>query len=156
MIDLLLGGPGETPETVSHTIDFIKQIDPDCAGAPLGVRIYPDTEMANIVESEGPLETNPSIRRKYAGPVDFFQPTFYISNKLGLQAAQFINDLIGGDKRFFPPTPEVFPEDGRPAVDHNYNDNIELVEAIKAGARGAYWDILRQIRGSPALRSPAV
>jgi len=153
MFDLLLGGPGETPETVAHTIDFIKQINPDCAGAPLGVRIYPGTEMAKIVQSEGTLETNPNIRRKYAGPVDFFQPTFYISNKLGPQPAQFINDLIAGDKRFFPPTPEVFLQDGRPAIDHNYSDNIELVEAIKAGARGAYWDILHQIRGSSALRS---
>jgi radical SAM superfamily enzyme YgiQ (UPF0313 family) len=148
MLDLLLGGPGETPETVAETIGFIKQINPDCAGAPLGVRIYPDTEMACIVQAEGPLETNPNIRRKYTGPVDFFQPTFYISQALGPKPAQFINDLIAGDKRFFPPTPEAFLKDGRPAIDHNYNDNIELVEAIKTGARGAYWDILHQLRGS--------
>jgi hypothetical protein len=32
-------------------------------------------------------------------------------------------------------------------TDHNYNDNTELVEAIRQGARGAYWDILRQLRG---------
>ena len=112
MIDLLLGGPGETPETVAETIDFIKQINPDCAGAPLGVRIYPDTEMARIVESEGPLETNPNIRRKYDGPVDFFQPTFYISQALGLKPANLVRDLIAGDKRFFEPMPEI-PEESR-------------------------------------------
>ena len=147
MIDLLLGGPGETPETVAQTIDFIKQINPDCAGAPLGVRIYPDTEMARIVQAEGTLETNPNIRRKYTGPVDFFKPTFYISNKLDPQAAQFINDLIAGDKRFFEPMPDI-PQEGLTSTDHNYNDYIELVEAIKAGARGAYWDILHQLRGN--------
>jgi radical SAM superfamily enzyme YgiQ (UPF0313 family) len=147
MIDLLLGGPGETPETVAETIDFIKQINPDCAGAPLGARIYPDTEMAHIVENEGPLETNPNIRRKYTGTVDFFQPTFYISQALGPKPAELVRDLIDGDKRFFEPMPDI-PEEGQASTDHNYNDNTELVEAIKNGARGAYWDILRQLRGS--------
>jgi len=33
------------------------------------------------------------------------------------------------------------------ATDHNYNDNTELVDAIAAGARGAYWDILHRLRG---------
>ena len=146
MIDLLLGGPGETAETVAQTIKFIKQINPDCAGAPLGVRIYPDTEMANIVQAEGPLETNPNIRRKYTGPVDFFQPTFYISQALGPKPAELVRDLIDGDKRFFEPMPETV-EGGSTLTDHNYNDNTELVEAIKNGARGAYWDILHQIRG---------
>jgi radical SAM superfamily enzyme YgiQ (UPF0313 family) len=160
MIDLLLGGPGETPETVAQTINFIKQIDPDCAGAPLGVRIYPDTEMARIVESEGTLETNPNIRRKYDGMVDFFQPTFYISQALGPKPANLVRDLIAGDKRFFEPMPET-PAEQEPAdggsepmqgfalpTDHNYNDNTELVEAIKNGARGAYWDILHQLRSN--------
>lgn len=147
MIDLLLGGPGETPQTVAQTIDFIKRIDPDCAGAPLGVRIYPGTEMADIVQSEGPLETNPNIRRKFAGLVDFFQPTFYISQALGPQPAELVRDLIDGDDRFFEPMPET-PEDNFIPTDHNYNDNTELVEAIKKGSRGAYWDILNQIRVS--------
>jgi hypothetical protein len=35
---------------------------------------------------------------------------------------------------------------GADATDHNYNDNTDLVEAIRHGARGAYWDILRQRR----------
>jgi hypothetical protein len=147
MFDLLLGGPGETAKTAAQTIDFIKQINPDCAGAPLGVRIYPGTEMARIVEAEGPLETNPNIRRKYDGPVDFFQPTFYISQALGLKPAELVRDLIAGDERFFEPMPEI-PEETATSKNHNYNDNIELVEAIKNGARGAYWDILHQLRVS--------
>ena len=32
------------------------------------------------------------------------------------------------------------------AENYNYNDNQPLVEAIRRGARGAYWDILRQLR----------
>ncbi|UCF00191.1 MAG: radical SAM protein [Planctomycetota bacterium] len=150
MIDLLLGGPGETALTAAETIDFIKKINPDCAGAPLGVRIYPNTEMAHLVAAEGPLETNPNIRRKYPGTVDFFRPTFYISAALGEQPAALIQDLIAGDKRFFGPVQEQTPEADvdNPSTDHNYNDNAELVEAVKKGARGAYWHILRELRSS--------
>jgi tryptophan 2-C-methyltransferase len=142
MIDLLLGGPGETPASVKETIDFIKQINPDCAGAPLGVRIYPGTEMVDVVKKEGNLETNPSIKHKYDGPIDLFRPTFYISHLLGENPARLIKDSISGDKRFFEPIDEA----DAAATDHNYNDNTELVNAIAAGARGAYWHILHKLR----------
>jgi radical SAM superfamily enzyme YgiQ (UPF0313 family) len=148
MVDLLLGGPGETPETVAQTIDFVKHIEPDCAGAALGVRIYPGTEMGTIVASQGPAETNPNIHRKYDGPVDFFRPTFYISQALSPQPAKLVRELIAGDKRFFEPMEEMSPDAAATgqSTDHNYNDNTELVEAIKKGARGAYWDILHELR----------
>jgi radical SAM superfamily enzyme YgiQ (UPF0313 family) len=142
MIDLIFGGPGETPASVKETIDFIKQINPDCAGAPLGVRIYPGTDMALAVAAEGPMETNPNIKRKYDGPVDLFKPTFYISHLLGERPARLIKDLIAGDKRFFEPIDEA----DMVLTDHNYNDNTELVNAIKTGARGAYWHILHKLR----------
>jgi radical SAM superfamily enzyme YgiQ (UPF0313 family) len=142
MIDLLLGGPGETSQTAKETIDFIKQINPDCAGAPLGVRIYPGTEMVDVVKKEGNLETNPSIKHKYDGPIDLFRPTFYISHLLGENPARLIKDSISGDKRFFEPIDEA----DAAATDHNYNDNTELVNAIAAGARGAYWHILHKLR----------
>jgi radical SAM superfamily enzyme YgiQ (UPF0313 family) len=146
MVDLLLGGPGETPKTLAQTIDFIKQIGPNCAGAPLGVKLCPGTKMAEFVAAEGPLETNPAIRRKYTGPVDFFFPTFYISQALGEGPAKLVQDLIAGDERFFGPMEEI--RDGATSTDHNYNDNTELVEAIKNGARGAFWDVLRKLRKS--------
>ena len=148
MIDLLLGGPGETPETVAETIDFIKQIDPDCAGAALGIRIYPGTPMADRVRAEAPAEDNPAIRRRYEGPVDFFRPTFYIAAALGDRPAKRVQDLIAGDERFFEPTePLGDPTDqGDVPRDHNYNDNTALVNAIAEGSRGAYWHILRQLR----------
>jgi len=145
MIDLLLGGPGETPETAAETIAFIKKIDPDCAGAAVAVRLYPGTGMIEAVRAEGPLETNRAIRRKYSGPIDFFKPTFYISKELGPEPAGLIKDLIAGDPRFFDPMEE---NPDAEATDHNYNDNSELTDAIAAGARGAYWDILHQLRST--------
>ncbi len=148
MIDLLFGGPGETEKTVAETIEFIKKIDPDCAGAALGIRVYPGTKMARIVTAEGSTERNANIHRRYAGPVDFFKPTFYISEALGRRPAELIKDLIAGDKRFFEPMQETDPKASKNdlSTNHNYNDNIQLARAIKTGARGAYWDILRKLR----------
>ncbi len=145
MFDLMLGGPGETQATAAESIEYIKQIGPDCAGAALGIRIYPGTGMEKLVLQEGPLEDNPSIVRRYDGPVDFFRPTFYISQALGPRPARLVKDLIAGDQRFFEPI-EAAQAHGEPSTDHNYSDNTELVQAIENGRRGAYWDILRKLR----------
>jgi len=149
MIDLLLGGPGETPRTVRETIEFIKQIGPDCAGAALGIRVYPGTAMEQIIAEELRKPKKSGIRRKYRGPINLLKPTFYISTALGERPAEFIRDLIAGDKRFFEPALEA---DSRTAEDdaanYNYNENLLLTKAISEGARGAYWDILRHIRSN--------
>jgi radical SAM superfamily enzyme YgiQ (UPF0313 family) len=151
MTDLLLGGPGETPQTLAETVAFIKHIGPDCAGAALGVRIYPETPMAERVLAEGPPQSNPALRRRYDGPVDFFRPTFYLSPALGARPAALVRDLVAGDPRFFEPAeePAAAPAGAAPQgldTGYNYNDNTPLVRAIQAGARGAYWDILRRLR----------
>ena len=148
MIDLLIGGPGETPQTVKETIEFIKHINPDCAGASLGIRIYQGTQMAEMVNLELTSGESPNILRKYEGPVDLFKPTFYISKALGEWPAQLVKDFIAGDQKFFEPAIEVEQEESRngDTTGYNYNETLALVQAIKMGARGAYWDILRQMR----------
>ena len=147
MIDLLLGGPGETPQTVRETIEFIKKINPDCAGAALGMRIYPRTAMAKMVAA-GLSPGNAAIKRKYDGPVDLLRPTFYISEALGENPAGLVKEQIAGDRRFFEPADEADMralKDGDTS-DYNYNQNEPLTQAIEKGARGAYWHILHQLR----------
>ena len=147
MLDMLLGGPGETPETLAESVAFFRSIEPDCVGAGLGVRVYPNTGMAARLAMEGPLDSNPAIRRRYEGPVDFLRPTFYIATSLGERPARLVRDLIAGDQRFFPPEEEGDLGTGAEAQhDHNYNANQSLCDAIAAGARGAYWDILRKMK----------
>ncbi len=140
MFDLLIGGPGETPETAAESIDYIKRIGPDCVGVPLGIRIYPGTPIIDLLAKTRDIDSNPNVRRKYDGRVDLLEPTFFISEGLGDAPAELICDLIGEDERFFKPSIE-----NQTLTDHNYNENTALVDAIAAGARGAYWDILRQI-----------
>lgn len=113
----------------------------------MGVRLYPGTAVTAMVAAEGPWETNASLRRHYRGPLDLLRPTFYISAALGEHPARLVRDLIAGDQRFFEPEEEM-PAAARADVqgDHNYNANQTLSDAIAAGARGAYWDILRKLR----------
>jgi radical SAM superfamily enzyme YgiQ (UPF0313 family) len=150
MLDLLLGGPGETPESAAETIRFVQQIDPDCAGVALGLRLYPDTPMRTIVAAEGPFETNPAIYRRYDGPVDLLRPTFYVSRTLGERPSRLIRELVAGDVRFFEPSDDApaEPQETDPQANYNYSFNQTLVDAIAGGARGAYWHILRQLRTS--------
>ena len=88
--------------------------------------------MVDALKREGPLESNPGLHRKYPGPIDLFQPTFCISPALGPEPARLIKNLIAGDTRFFEPMAEQLDAE---ATDHNYNDNTELVEAIRQGPR---------------------
>jgi radical SAM superfamily enzyme YgiQ (UPF0313 family) len=141
MLDLLLGGPGETPETVADTIRFIQSLDVYAVGSALGVRVYEGTGMEAVARRESGSRPVDPIRRRYDGPLDFARSTFYISPHLGERPAARVRELIGKDERFFAPA-----DDSAPGSDHNYSDNTPLLDAIAAGARGAYWDILRTIR----------
>jgi tryptophan 2-C-methyltransferase len=151
MLDMLLGGPGETPETLAETIRAFKQLDPDCAGAALGVRVYPGTPLASLLMEAGPWEFNRNLRRRDTGPVDLLQPVFYLSSHLGEQPASLVRELIGDDPRFFPPDEDLPIESSPKNGGHNYNQNQALIDAISSGYRGAYWDILRTVRQSVAV-----
>jgi len=139
MYDLLLGGPGETRESVARTIELMKRISPGRIGVSLGVRVYDGTGLADQVRRSGPLSANPSLRGTTDGNESFLRPVFYVSAELGDDAAGFVAGLVGGDRRFFFPTADAGGEA------YNYSDNDRLVDAIKKGYRGAYWDILRRL-----------
>ncbi|MFO8008943.1 MAG: radical SAM protein [Candidatus Brocadiia bacterium] len=147
MTDLLLGGPGETEETLRETIEFMKRVGPDCVGAALGVRLYPGTSLAAQVGGDPGADCH--LRRgepldpggeEDAAAQGLLQPAFYISAQLGQDPAGLVCDLVGEDERFFKPMAE------QSAENYNYNENEPLTEAIRAGARGAYWDILRGLK----------
>jgi hypothetical protein len=69
----------------------------------------------------------------------FVKPIFYLSADLGEDPIRLVSELVGNDERFFIPVPDT----GQ--TNYNYNDNEILVEAIKNGYRGAFWDILRRL-----------
>jgi radical SAM superfamily enzyme YgiQ (UPF0313 family) len=120
MLDLLLGAPGETRESIRQTVDMVRRAEPDLAGVSLGVRIYPGTELAAQM-----------------GPANSEEPAFFLEPQIADSAFDWLNTLIGEDARF------LFFDPARPKQNYNYNSNQRLVDAIQQGYRGAFWDILR-------------
>jgi radical SAM superfamily enzyme YgiQ (UPF0313 family) len=68
----MLGGPGETRETVRETLEFAKKhIRPrDVAFFNTGIRIYPGTELESVARTEGVLSLPPE---------EMLAPVFYVS-----------------------------------------------------------------------------
>jgi radical SAM superfamily enzyme YgiQ (UPF0313 family) len=148
MYDLMLGGPDESVDSLRQSLDLVRRIGPDCVGISLGVRVYEGTPLADEVRRAGPMETNPALRGERLGNGQFLRPVFYLSPGLGPDPAALARDAVGDDPRFF------LPGGLEETRDFNYNDNDVLVRAIRDGARGAYWDILRKLRApSPSPRN---
>jgi radical SAM superfamily enzyme YgiQ (UPF0313 family) len=62
MFDLLLGGPGETRETIQETMELMKKVSPDRVGISLGVRLYRGTALARrVIREEGFAVANKNL-----------------------------------------------------------------------------------------------
>ena len=68
----MLGGPGETEETVQESLSFAEKCisQRDVALFMIGIRIYPGTELENIARTEGVLTLPPH---------EMLEPVFYLS-----------------------------------------------------------------------------
>ena len=139
MYDLLIGGPGETLESVDRTFSLMKEIEPDRVGISVGVRIYGGTAIGRMVRKQGISPANKNLHGIIEGNENFLAPIYYLNEAVGLDVIGHVDDLIAGDSRFLHASMEQID------ANYNYNDNSVLVQAIKAGHRGAYWDILRRL-----------
>jgi hypothetical protein len=131
MFDLLLGAPGETRGSLRRTIALMREAAPDRVGVALGVRVYPGTPLAQMV-------IQGDLRAGLEGGEDPADPQFFVEPGVARFASQLLDELIGDDPRF------LFFDPSRPEQNYNYNANQRLVDAIREGCRGAYWDILRR------------
>ena len=66
---LLLGGPGETRETIDESVELLDRLQPEMVNVSPGVRIYPNTELAAIAVEEGVVSPED----------DLLLPRFYVS-----------------------------------------------------------------------------
>lgn len=139
MFDLLLGGPGETRESVACAIGRMREIAPDRVGLSCGIRIYPNTPLAQMVRHQGPFTANPHLHGAVEDNEALLRPIFYVQAGLGKDIHRIVTELVGDDKRFLHADPSQI--DGN----YNYNNNSLLANAIRDGERGAYWDILRRM-----------
>ena len=68
----LLGGPGETRETVLESLAFADSLPFDFLKITTGIRIYPGTDLAHKAVSEGVI----------AADDDLLYPCFYLAKGL--------------------------------------------------------------------------
>jgi hypothetical protein len=139
MFDLIIGAPGEERVTVRKVIETMKRANPSRVGLSIGVRMYPRTVLVQHILQEGMTSANPNLHGAVEENPDLLKPIFYLSAKLGEKPQQYIRELVAGDPRF------LIGETGDAAENYNYNDNSALVQAIEAGYRGAFWDIMRRV-----------
>jgi radical SAM superfamily enzyme YgiQ (UPF0313 family) len=69
---LLLGGPGENRKTVIQSLEFAADLNLEAMKITTGIRIYPDTPLARLAQSEGRLEPGE----------DLLFPKFYMAEGL--------------------------------------------------------------------------
>jgi radical SAM superfamily enzyme YgiQ (UPF0313 family) len=90
----LLGGPGETPQTLRETLTGVESLSKAALFFFCGMRIYPGTELYAIAVREGQIQRHRSI----------LEPVFYrssameakeILSRVRRQAAERINWVVG-------------------------------------------------------------
>lgn len=133
IFDLLAGGPGETEETLRETINKVRELEVPLAGIAGGLRVYPGTPLARAI-ADGTI--GKGLHPDMEQALD--EPVFYLSPHLGDSPFALMKKLINDDPRFL--TLSAPNDKGS----YNYADDEALFERIKKGARGAYWDIIRQ------------
>jgi len=69
---LLLGGPGETRESVEESLAFADSLDMNALKITIGIRIYPFTALAKIAREEGVI----------SAADDLLFPKFYCAEKI--------------------------------------------------------------------------
>jgi hypothetical protein len=132
MLDMLLGSPGETRESLLTAIECMQRAAPERVGISMGLRVYPGTLLEGQVAA---TEGAPGL----SGGAEPAVPRFYLEPAVADFCFPLLDDLIGDDPRF------LFFDPSKPKQNYNYNANQRLTDAIAEGYRGAYWDILRRL-----------
>ncbi|MCX8063763.1 MAG: radical SAM protein [Candidatus Hydrogenedentes bacterium] len=141
MFDLILGAPGETKESAWSTIDKAMELKPDVIGISLGIRLYPHTQITKRLKAQiSQLFSERGLIGNLVDNPDLLLPVFYLEPEISNEFIPQLKTLTQSMPNIFlslPPTEKA---------SYTYCDNTELSEAIKQGARGAYWHILHQLR----------
>lgn len=83
---LLLGGPGETRETVHESFVFAESLGLEALKISCGVRIYPGTMLAKAALEDGTISLDD----------DLLFPRFYMARGLGEWLAETVNEWKAG------------------------------------------------------------
>ena len=145
MIDLLLGGPGETPE-ITRRDDRFHQEDQS--------RLCRDLAGHPHLSRDGHGPDDPTAKARWNSIPASAASTRGTSISSGRRSTsrrpwartrrELVKDLIAGDQRFFEPMDETARRRTRPTTTTTTTPSWSTPS--RQGARGAYWDILHSLR----------
>ncbi len=119
---LILGGPGETEQTLLETYEFMERIKPRAVIVMLGVRIYPGTRLAARAASEGIIKDGESL----------LEPRFYISKEVSGSLIESVETYARSRPNWIVPGLEL-------------RSSEELSRTLRLmGHKGVLWDMLEK------------
>ena len=140
IFEVIVGGPGESRQSIERTINLMKASNPDMVSIRYGLRVYPNTPLGQAVLTVTPLRENFHLRGAIYNNDLLLRPVFYIESLLGRGIEEYIEELIDHDPKY------LFPFRKDMDKTYNYNDPTILTEAIlHEGHRGVHWDIWRRL-----------
>ena len=118
---LLLGGPGETMETVHQTFDAVLGMSPTATICMIGIRVFPKTRLSVI-----------AVEEKIIGSKhDFLKPVFYLSQAIENEILPFVKKFSKGNPTW------IFPG-------LNINIDTELQKKLRRfGIKGPLWEYMK-------------
>jgi radical SAM superfamily enzyme YgiQ (UPF0313 family) len=121
---LLLGGPGETMESVRETLDNILEISPTAVICMTGIRVFPRTRLSTISIEEGLI-----------GPdEDFLEPVFYLSPSIEKEIHPYIKEFS-----------EINPTWLFPGFSSNVKPEFQR-KLRRFGVKGPLWEYMDRSR----------
>jgi radical SAM superfamily enzyme YgiQ (UPF0313 family) len=118
---LIFGGPGETMQTVSETIDLMDELQPTAVIAMTGIRILPGTEMVEIALRDGQLDADDNL----------LYPKFYIAPTLADELIDRIELYAGSHTNWIVPGKGI-------------KTNIRVLQKLRERKiKGQLWRLLR-------------
>ncbi len=117
---LLLGGPGETMETIRATLDTVDAMSPTAVICMIGIRVFPQTRLAHIAQAEGMIEPNE----------DFLKPVFYLSPPVKDEILPLVETFAKDHPNWIFPGMKI-------------NMNTELQHKLRRfGVKGPLWEYM--------------
>jgi len=126
----MFGGPGETKDTVLEGIENIRSLI-NCAVFPfLGVRILPDTPLANLAVKEGIISADDGL----------LEPVYYFSPDIDKEWMEKTLELELANIRHC-----IYPPDSK-------DSSLKILH--KLGYSGALWDMLYSKKKKTVVKVP--
>jgi radical SAM superfamily enzyme YgiQ (UPF0313 family) len=118
---LIFGGPGETRETVTETLDLMDELRPTAVIAMTGIRVLPGTEMVEIALRDGQIDADDNL----------LYPKFYISPALGDELIERIEAYARSHSNWIVPGKGI-------------KTNVQVLQKLRERKiKGQLWRLLR-------------